>query len=63
MTRRPIKSWGPILATSPSSGTAKPPPPPAKTGSTIYVGAPAGTAQGLAVLLHGKVGPVNECRE
>ena len=35
----------------------------AKTGSTIYVGAPAGTAQGLAVLLHGKVGPVNECRE
>jgi len=34
-----------------------------KTGSTIYVGAPAGTAQGLAVLLHGKVGPINECRE
>ena len=34
-----------------------------KTGSTIYVGAPAGTAQALAVLLNGKVGPVNECRE
>lgn len=33
------------------------------TGSTIYVGAPAGTAQALAVLLNGKVGPVNECRE
>jgi hypothetical protein len=34
-----------------------------KTGSTIYVGAPAGTAQGLAVLLNGKVPPVNECKE
>ncbi len=34
-----------------------------KTGSTIYVGAPAGTAQGLAVLLNGKVPPVNECHE
>jgi hypothetical protein len=34
-----------------------------KTGSTIYVGAPIGTAQALAVLLNGKVGPVNECRE
>ena len=32
-----------------------------RTGSTIYVGAPIGTAQGLAVLLNGKVGPVNEC--
>ena len=28
-TRKAIKSWDPILATSPSSGTAKPPPPPA----------------------------------
>jgi hypothetical protein len=34
-----------------------------KTGSTIYVGAPIGTAQALAVLLHGKVPPINECRE
>jgi hypothetical protein len=34
-----------------------------KTGSTIYVGAPIGTAQGLAVQLNGKVPPVNECRE
>ncbi len=34
-----------------------------KTGSTIYVGAPIGTAQALAVLLNGKVPPVNECRE
>lgn len=33
----------------------------AKTGSTIYVGAPTGTAQALAVLLNGKVPPVNEC--
>ena len=32
-----------------------------KTGSTIYVGAPIGTAQGLAVQLNGKVPPVNEC--
>ena len=28
--RKAIKSWDPILATSPSSGTAKPPPPPAR---------------------------------
>jgi hypothetical protein len=34
-----------------------------KTGSTIYVGAPTGTAQGLAVQLNGKVPPINECRE
>ena len=34
-----------------------------RTGSTIYVGAPIGTAQALAVLLNGKVPPVNECRE
>ena len=34
-----------------------------KTGSTIYVGAPIGTAQALAVLLKGKAPPVNECRE
>ena len=34
-----------------------------KTGSTIYVGAPIGTAQALAVLLNGKAPPVNECRE
>ncbi len=33
------------------------------TGSTIYVGAPIGTAQALAVLLNGKAPPVNECRE
>ena len=32
-----------------------------KTGSTIYVGAPPGTAQALAVQLNGKVPPVNEC--
>lgn len=34
-----------------------------KTGSTIYVGAPVGTAQALAVLLNGEVPPVNECHE
>ncbi len=34
-----------------------------RTGSTIYVGAPIGTAQALAVLLNGKVPPINECRE
>jgi hypothetical protein len=34
-----------------------------KTGSTIYVGAPTGTAQALAFLLNGSVPPVNECRE
>jgi hypothetical protein len=34
-----------------------------KTGSTIYVGAPIGTAQALAVPLNGKAPPVNECRE
>jgi hypothetical protein len=34
-----------------------------KTGSTIYVGAPIGTAQALAVLLNGEVPAVNECRE
>ena len=34
-----------------------------KTGSTIYVGAPIGTAQALAVQLNGTVPPVNECRE
>jgi len=33
-----------------------------KTGSTIYVGAPPGTAQALAVQLNGKVPPVNECQ-
>src|SRR5215831_13774665 len=32
-----------------------------KTGSTIYVGAPIGTAQALAVLLNGQVPPINEC--
>ena len=32
-----------------------------KTGSTIYVGAPIGTAAGLAVQLNGKVPPLNEC--
>ena len=32
-----------------------------KTGSTIYVGAPAGAVQGLAAALNGKVPPVNEC--
>jgi hypothetical protein len=32
-----------------------------KTGSTIYVGAPAGTAAALAVQLNGKVPPLNEC--
>ena len=34
-----------------------------KTGSTIFVGAPTGTAQGLAVKLNGSVPPLNECRE
>jgi hypothetical protein len=34
-----------------------------KTGSTIYVGAPIGTAQALAVLLNGKATTINECRE
>jgi len=33
------------------------------TGSMIYVGAPIGTAQALAVLLNGTAPPVNECRE
>ncbi len=33
-----------------------------KTGSTIYVGAPPGTAQALAVQLNGKVPSVNECQ-
>jgi len=33
-----------------------------KTGSTIYVGAPPGTAEALAVQLNGKVPPVNECQ-
>ncbi len=33
-----------------------------KTGSAIYVGAPPGTAQALAVQLNGKVPPVNECQ-
>ena len=32
-----------------------------KTGSTIYVGAPPGTAAALAVQLNGKVPPLNEC--
>jgi len=32
-----------------------------KTGSTIYVGAPAGTAAALAVQLNGKVPPLNDC--
>jgi len=32
-----------------------------KTGSTIYVGAPGGTAAALAVQLNGKVPPLNEC--
>ncbi len=32
-----------------------------KTGSTIYVGAPAGTAAALAAMLNGKVPPLNEC--
>ena len=32
-----------------------------KTGSTIYVGAPAGTAAALAVQLNGKVPPLNQC--
>ena len=32
-----------------------------KTGSTIYVGAPVGTAAALAVQLNGKVPPLNEC--
>ena len=32
-----------------------------KTGSTIYVGAPVGTAAALAALLNGKVPPLNEC--
>jgi hypothetical protein len=31
------------------------------TGSTIYVGAPIGTAAGLTVLLNGKAPPLNEC--
>jgi hypothetical protein len=34
-----------------------------KMGSTIYVSAPIGTAQAWAVLLNGKVPPVNECYE
>jgi hypothetical protein len=34
-----------------------------KTGSTIYVGAPIGTAQALAIQLNGSVPPINECRE
>jgi hypothetical protein len=34
-----------------------------KTGSTIYVGAPTGAVQGLAALLNGQVGPINECKE
>ncbi len=33
-----------------------------KTGSTIYVGAPPGTTQALAIQLNGKVPPVNECQ-
>ena len=33
------------------------------TGSTIYVGAPAGAVQGLAAALNGDVPPINECRE
>ena len=33
------------------------------TGSTIYVGAPAGAVQGLAAQLNGNVPPINECRE
>jgi len=33
-----------------------------KTGSTIYVGAPVGTADGLSALLNGKAPPpFNEC--
>ena len=32
-----------------------------KTGSTIYVGAPTGSVQGLAVQLNGIVPPINEC--
>jgi hypothetical protein len=32
-----------------------------KTGSTIYVGAPTGTAQALAVQLSGSVPPLHEC--
>ena len=31
------------------------------TGSTIYVGAPIGTAAGLTVLLDGKAPPLNDC--
>jgi hypothetical protein len=33
-----------------------------KNGSTIYVGAPAGTTQALAAQLNGSVPPLNECR-
>ena len=32
-----------------------------KTGSTIYIGAPVGTAAALAVQLNGQVPPLNEC--
>ena len=32
-----------------------------KTGSTIHVGAPAGTAAALAVQLNGKVPPLDQC--
>ena len=33
-----------------------------KTGSTIYVGAPAGTPAALAVQLNGSVPALNECK-
>lgn len=33
-----------------------------KTGSTIYVGAPAGAVEGLAAALNGKVPPLNVCK-
>ena len=56
-----IKSSGHTPATSPSSNTAKATTANSKTGSTIYVGAPIGTAAGLAVQLNGKAPPLNEC--
>ena len=64
MTRKAIKILGPYPCDKSFFRYCKAATANSKTGSTIYVGAPAGTAQALAsVQLNGSVPPVNECRE
>jgi len=55
------ESLGLTLATGASSKICKAAN--CKTASKVFIGAPSGTAQALAVPLNGKVPPIKECRE